>query len=76
MENNEFDRKLKELIPEAESYIKDTGCMKCDVMPNNEICLDCQLEQADEDVVRAMRIREELEKKKEKESKEQEHAKL
>jgi len=40
----------------------DNGCPKCEEIEG--LCIDCQLEQADADVVRAMRIREELEKKK------------
>ena len=42
----------------------DNGCPQCEQI--NGLCLDCQLEQADADVVQAMSRREELERKKEK----------
>ena len=45
----------------------DNGCPKCEELPGGDMCLDCQLEMADWEVSRWMRIREELEKKKEKE---------
>ena len=51
------------------------GCPKCEELLNKhvigeylELCLDCRLEMADWEVSRWMRIREELEKKKEKEN--------
>jgi len=44
------------------------GCPKCEELPGGDMCLDCRLEMADWEVSRWMRIREELEKKKEKEN--------
>ena len=44
------------------------GCPKCEELPEYDLCLDHQLEMADWEVSRWMRIREELEKKKEKEN--------
>jgi len=52
-----------------ESHIKsyvDNGCPQCEQI--NGLCLDCQCEQADADVVQAMSRREELERKKEKQN--------
>lgn len=63
MTNEEMDQAILEIVPEASSYLKDTGCLKCDVLPGNDICLDCQLEMADYEVSKWMRIREELELK-------------
>jgi len=42
------------------------GCPQCEEI--NGLCLDCQCEQADADVVQAMSRREELERKKEKQN--------
>ena len=50
---------------EKYDFSKYTGCSNCDILPDNELCLDCQIEQADADVARAMRILEELKKEKE-----------
>ena len=44
----------------------DNGCPQCEEI--NGLCLDCQCEQADADVVQAMSRREELERKKEKQN--------
>jgi len=44
----------------------DNGCPQCEQI--NGLCLDCQCEQADADVVQAMSRREELERKKEKQN--------
>ena len=68
MTNQEFDQALLGMVPEAAPYLKDTGCLKCDLLPGDELCIDCRLEQADADVVQAMSRREELERKKEKQN--------
>uniref|UniRef100_A0A6M3JCC5 Uncharacterized protein n=1 Tax=viral metagenome TaxID=1070528 RepID=A0A6M3JCC5_9ZZZZ len=64
MNNEQFDKAILDILPEAAFYIKDTGCLKCDVLPGNAMCLDCQLEQADADVLQAMNRRAELERSK------------
>ena len=49
-----------------ESHIKsyvDNGCPQCEQI--NGLCLDCQLEQAEHDVLRDMNIVEQLKKEKE-----------
>jgi hypothetical protein len=53
------------LPSEALPRLKDTGCLKCDVLPDKEMCLEHKLEQADYEVTKWMRIREKLEKEKE-----------
>jgi len=63
----ELDKALKELLPEAAPYLKDTGCLKCDLLPGDELCIDCRLEQAEHDVLRDMNIVEQLKKEKENE---------
>lgn len=40
----------------------NNGCPQCEKIKG--LCLDCQIEQADADVARAMRILEELKRKK------------
>lgn len=65
MDNEEFDAQLKAMIPEAATYLKDTGCLKCDLLPGTQMCLDCRLDLADQEVCAAMRNREELEQEKE-----------
>lgn len=46
------------------------GCPECEKLPGGDICLDCQLEQAEADVLKAMNRVEEIKQKiaKEKES--------
>ena len=41
------------------------GCNKCAELEFGELCLDCQIEQADSDVCRAMNVLEQLRRKKE-----------
>ena len=43
----------------------DNGCPKCALLDFDKLCIDCQLEQADADVLKAMNKRAELEQKKE-----------
>jgi len=67
MTNQEFDQALLGMVPEAAPYLKDTGCLKCDLLPGDELCIDCRLEQAEHDVLRDMNIVEQLKKEKENE---------
>jgi len=46
----------------------DNGCPKCALLDFDKLCIDCQLEQADADVLKAMNRRAELEQKKEQEN--------
>lgn len=55
---------LKKELNKAKPYLRDTGCVKCDFLPPNEMCLDCQIKQVDADVSRAMNRLEELKRKK------------
>ncbi len=44
----------------------DNGCPKCKLLSFGEICIDCQIEEADSDVCRAMNLLERLRQKKQK----------
>lgn len=68
MDNQEFDAALLAMVPEAEIYFKDTGCLACDAMPGNQMCRVHRLEYLDWQIALLMaeREREELEQEKEK----------
>ena len=61
-----YDKAAKELYGEY-AYLNfgDTGCPFCTELPGNSLCIDCRLEQAEHDVLKAMNIVEELKKEKE-----------
>jgi len=50
------------------------GCEKCAELEFGELCLDCQIEQADSDVCRAMNVLEQLRRKKEQLKERKQHA--
>ena len=46
----------------------DNGCKKCALLDFDKLCIDCRLEQAEHDVLKAMNRVEELKRKKEKQN--------
>jgi len=50
------------------------GCPQCEHVDEDHLCLDCQIEQADSDVCRAMNVLEQLRRKKEQLKERKQHA--